>query len=76
MAEKVYELRGVIYSQFKNESECARSMGWDRQKLSKITNGNKVPDISELVQLSQTLGLSLDALAKIFLKSKSPNEQQ
>lgn len=76
MAEKVYELRGMIYSQFKSESECARSMGWKRQKLSKITNGNKVPDISELAQLSKVLGISLDALAQIFLSRQSPNEQQ
>lgn len=76
MAEKVYELRGAIYSQFKSEAACAEEMGWPRQKLSKITNGYKEPDIEEVVQLANTLGYTIEGMINIFLRRKSPNEQR
>lgn len=72
MARKVYELRGMIYSKYESEAQCARELGWPRQKLSKITNGNKEPDIDELFQLSKALGCAIDDLVDIFLKHKSP----
>lgn len=76
MAGMVYELRGAIYSRFRNEAECARAMGWNRQKLSKITTGRKEPDVEEIVQLANTLGISLESMVNIFLRNKSPNGQQ
>lgn len=34
------ELRGMIYTRFKTEADCARQLGWPKQKLNYITNGN------------------------------------
>lgn len=76
MSKKVFELRGLIYSKFDNEAKCAQAMGWPRQRLSKITNGKKEPDVEELLELSNVLNYSLEELAHIFLRKKSPNEQQ
>lgn len=76
MNQKVKELRGMIYSKYNSESDFANSLGWPRQKLNKITNGIKEPTIEELNQLSIGLDVSVEAMAQIFLRLKSPNEQQ
>ena len=75
MKQKVFEPRGMIYSRFENEAACARKLGWPRQKLSKITNGTKEPDVAELAGLAGVLECSVDELAQIFLQFKSPNGQ-
>ncbi len=53
MDNKVKELKGLIYSKFNSESDLARHLGWARQKLNKITNGIKEPDITELNELAK-----------------------
>ena len=75
-SKKVFELRGLIYAKYENEAQCARKMGWVRQKLSKITNGTKEPDIRELAALAEALDMSMERVAQIFLSKRSPNEQQ
>ncbi|WP_288878587.1 helix-turn-helix domain-containing protein [Megasphaera massiliensis] len=69
-------LSDLIYAKFKTESACARYMGWTKQRLNKITNGKKIPDITEINILSRTLETPIDHLVCIFLNYKSPNEQQ
>lgn len=76
MAGKIKELRGLIYSKFDSESEMANFLGWPRQRLNKITNGIKEPDIKELNQLAEALGKSVGDIAQIFLNRESPNGQQ
>ena len=76
MAGKIKELRGLIYSKFDSESEMAKFLGWPRQRLNKITNGIKEPDIKELNELAEALGRSVGDIAKIFLDCESPNGQQ
>lgn len=76
MSKKVFELRGLIYSRYENEAQCAREMGWPRQKLSKITNGTKEPDIKELAALAVALDVSMEKVAQIFLSRRSPTGQQ
>lgn len=76
MATKVKELRGLIYSKYDSESELAEKIGWSRQRISKITNGVKEPDIDEIAALSKALGKSVGEIAEIFLRYKSPNGQQ
>ena len=68
------KLRGLIYSQYRNESDFARSVGWSRQKINKLTNGIQQPTIDDLVVLSNSLNTSLDDIVNIFLKQKSPND--
>ena len=72
----ILELRGLIYGQYKNESELAKKIGWPRQRLNKITTGSKVPDLNEVQELAAHLGISIEEMAQIFLKQKSPNGQQ
>lgn len=72
---KVKELRGLIYSKYDSEAEMAQSMHWPRQRLSKITNGKKEPDVTELNVMARSLGEPVDCLVQIFLRYKSPNGQ-
>lgn len=74
--DKVKELRGLIYGQYDSESQFAKAVGWPRQRVSKITNGVKEPDIGELNVLAKALNKSVGEIAQIFLRYKSPNRQQ
>ncbi len=73
---KVRELTALIYSQFDSEAAFARSIGWDRRKLNKITTGAKEPDLHESATIADGLGISIERIADIFLHRKSPNEQR
>ena len=70
---KVLALSGLIHSKFEHESEMASALGWSRQRLNKITNGNKEPDLYEVRDISDVLGESFMTVAKIFLDRRSPN---
>lgn len=76
MTEKVKELRGLIYSKYNSEAEMAKIMGWTRQKVNKITNGTKEPNVDELNAFAKALDKTVGDVAQIFLRNKSPNEQQ
>lgn len=76
MSKKIKELRGIIYSKFDSEADMAKAMGWTRQRLSKITNGLKEPDVNELNDMANPLNMTVGEIAQIFLRNKSPNEQQ
>ena len=73
---KVNELRGLIYGKYESESRLADDLGWPKQRLNKITNGNKEPDLEEVVALAGKLGTSVEKMVYIFLHHKSPNGQQ
>lgn len=73
---KVSELRGIIYSQFDSESQFAKELGWDRQRLNKITNGTKEPDLEEVAAIANKLNRTTDEIFHIFLRHQSPNGQQ
>lgn len=64
---KIMELSDLIRSKYKSESACAAQMGWPRQRLNKITNGAKEPDIRELNQLAVALECSVEKVLNIFL---------
>lgn len=73
---KIRELCGLIHSQYDTEANFARDLGWPRQRLNKITTGAKEPDLHEVAAIAKRLGKPLDEIASIFLRRKSPNEQQ
>ena len=73
---KVRELTSMIYGQFDSEAAFARSLGWDRRKLNKITTGTREPNLCESAAIAAALGVSLDSIADIFLRRKSPNGQR
>jgi len=61
------QLRSMIFGIYKSESECARQMGWAKQRLNKIVNGTKEPTVSELQEMSIALNCSVSDMASIFL---------
>lgn len=67
------ELRGMIYRKFKNEAECARKMGWSRQRLNKITTGKKIPDVNEVNDIATALEEPVENVLYIFLPIRSTN---
>lgn len=75
MTNKIRELRGLIYTAYDSEADFANALGWTRQRLSRITNGSKEPDVEELNTLANGLGVSVEMVVKIFLLHKSPNRQ-
>ena len=70
---KILALSGLIHSKFHTESKMADAMGWSRQRLNKITNGDKEPDLDEVRSISDVLDVSFMTVAQIFLDRKSPN---
>lgn len=61
------ELRGMICARYRSEAACAREIGWSKQRLNKITNGKKVPDVAELNCLAVALGCDAGDLLRFFL---------
>ena len=73
MSKKVREFRSLIYKHYDSESQFAADINWPKQRLSKMTNGVKEPDIQELSLLAEKLHTPIGELANIFLAHKSPN---
>ena len=70
---KIFELNGLIHSHYSSEAELARTLNWTRQRLNRITNGDKEPDLEEVRDLANALHEPFDKIAHIFLSRKSPN---
>lgn len=70
---KIIPLRGLIYSKYERESHFADAIGWSRQRLNKITNGTKEPDLREVQTMAEGLGVPFMEVANIFLRKESPN---
>lgn len=62
------ELKELINMKCGSEAQLARKIGWKRQRLNKITNGNKVPDVDELSAIANGIGISVSRTAKFFLE--------
>ena len=62
-------LRGMICSKYRTEAACAREMGWSKQRLNKITNGKKIPDVTELNCIAVALGCDAGDLLQFFLSA-------
>ena len=76
MSRKVREFRGLVYTRYDSESDFARALNWPKQKVSRISSGAKEPGLAEIDEMSPLLGVSPAELMQIFLRHKSPNEQQ
>lgn len=70
---KILALNGLIHSKFETESKMAQAMGWSRQRLNKITNGEKEPDLFEVQDICTALEEPFMKVAQIFLNVKPPN---
>ena len=68
---KNLELNGMIHGKFGSETAMAHSLQWSRQRLNKITNGRKLPDLLEVNAMAEALDVSFIDLANIFLGKQS-----
>lgn len=64
---KNFDLKGRIHSKFNSEAEFAKAIGWTRQRLSKITNGHRIPTLLEVDILATALGCSFMDIARFYL---------
>jgi len=67
------KLRGAIYSKFKSASACASVMGWHKQKLSKVINGQYVPNVDEIKEIAKVCQMSNAEFDVVFLPFRSQN---
>lgn len=72
---RIKELRSIIYDRYESESELANELGWPKQKLNRITNGQQEPNLEELMAMADKFEMSATDLIHIFLQNKSPNRQ-
>ena len=72
--QKILELNSLIHGQYPNQASFAAAIGWHRQKLNKIVNGEKQPSIEEVQTIAEGLGVPFMMVCKFFLNPKSPNE--
>lgn len=72
---RIIELSGLIYSKYAKECQLADDLGWTRQRLNKIVNGKKEPDLEEVAALAEKLGQPVGEMVLLFLRQKSPNGQ-
>lgn len=70
---KNLQLSSMIHAVYGSESQMAKTMGWSRQRLNRITNGKKVPDLFELDDIASALNTPFLSVAHIFLRERSTN---
>lgn len=73
---KVRELRSLIYLNYDTEAELSDLLGWNRQKLNKITCGKMNIGLNDAFELADALAVSVDELYEIFLRHKSPKGEK
>ena len=60
------QLCSSIRAKFKTDAAFGLAMGWVPQKVTKLTNGDYIPKISEAAKMSRVLDIPLDELASFF----------
>ena len=65
-------LNGMIHNRFSSQAQMADAMGWSRQRLNRILNGKKSPDLFEVLEISRALGVPFMTVAQFFLPKASP----
>ena len=65
------KVKGEVYAKFKNIAELAKVLGWSRQKLSLIVNGNREPNLSDIQAMANVLNIDAEKLASFFLELRS-----
>jgi len=56
-----------IYSHFDTDAECYKALKWDRSKFSRIKNGDQIPKITDVNDLSRVTHTPLAEVAQYFL---------
>lgn len=65
-------LGALIHNRYKNQTMMAESMGWPKQRLNKIINGKKKPNLDEVDAIAHALGVPFASIAEFFLQKESP----
>ena len=68
MTDKTSKIAEAIRKKYKNEADCARTLGWNRQKLNRILNKTRNVTFDDLPKLAKALGMSSDNLIKCLRK--------
>lgn len=66
-------LKGEIIAVYGTQDSFSNAIKWHRNKVSRLINGQYVPNINEAAEISSLLNLSPEKYYEIFLPSKSPN---
>lgn len=61
------ELKKAIEEKYGTEAALARSIGWSRQRMSKLTNGKKKPDVDDVAILVKSLDLPVNTVFNFFI---------
>ena len=62
------ELRSKVFGKFKTQKAFANAINWPEQKVSKLLNGDYVPDVDQASDISNVLNLNEGDFCAIFLK--------
>lgn len=66
-------VKQMILDRFGSEAKAARTLGWPRQRLNKITIGRKEPDLEEVSAISALLDVPVGEMVAIFLANSVTN---
>ena len=66
--KRIRGLTGLIYEKFKNQTECAKALGWQKQKLNRIVNGISKPDVDDVNALAYVLDKPVNEITGFWVK--------
>lgn len=69
----ITELRVEIIRKYGTQNKFAEEIGWHRNKMSKMMRGKYIPDLDEVIFISDKLHLDETRFIEIFLCKKLPN---
>ena len=69
------ELKRAIKGKFGTGTKLAESLGWSKQKLSRILCGKQEPTIEEVIDLSKVLEVPLEEVIPFFLNKGMQKSQ-
>lgn len=67
------KLNGRIHEKYDSEADCAKAMGWHRQKLNRLLRGESEPTWQDVIDLAMALDMSVEDFRPIFLPAESTN---
>lgn len=69
----IEKLREKVYGKYRNQANFSKTIGWNPNRINKILNQKKIPDVDECATISRALSLSEAEFIKIFMPYLSPN---
>lgn len=66
--KRIGGLTGLIYAKFRSQTECAKALGWQKQKLSRIVNGVSKPDVDDVNALANVFDKPVNEITEFWVK--------